>query len=259
MPLFVYTFVVNLCKVFPKIYIVHGIKGYEEREKKILKDFSLLHLDNPLFFTESYNEEENEKNISSLFEKDIAKHLSKGALYCTLVHILIYKAILATQDEYAIIFENDVCFLTTHFKEQVNLILQEANTLQEPVIISIENSTLKFPSFFKTKHNQLLYQAKYGRCAGAYIINRAAVKNILQYLDKHKCNEVIDWWHNTLINKGIIKMYWAHPPLTEQGSFNGMLASSISNKKKSYLQVIKWRLEKLYKQYFLRLFKDYTI
>ena len=71
----------------------------------------------------------------------------------------------------------------------------------------------------------------------------------------HKCKQVIDWWHNTLIERQVIQMYWADPPVTEQGSHNGLLSAGISTKQKTMQRRIAWMAQKYYKTYVTRWFK----
>lgn len=66
---------------------------------------------------------------------------------------------------------------------------------------------------------------------------------------------MIDWWHNDMIERNVIKMYWAHPALTEQGSHNGLLSAVISTKEKSNKRRISWLAQKFYKTYITRWFK----
>ena len=234
------------------IYIVHGISGYEDREKWLRK---LLHDKNNLEYeliTESANAQQNEAWISQYFIENIRESLGKGALFCTLVHILCYETFLKSKSKYAIIFENDLC-LFSNFKSKLEKIFHEADLLEPGFAISLENSTLRFPSIWKTQKGKYLYEADSGRCAGAYIIDRAAAENILQDLKQNKCNKVIDFWHNDLIVNNVIRMYWAHPPLTEQGSSNGKFKSSSSFNKGGNIRYIKWVAQKFYKMYILRL------
>ncbi len=236
------------------IYVVHGIKGYDEREKlliKLLRDQYNMDFN---FITESTDAYINEKWIKKYFIQDIKEILSSGALFCTLVHILCYQKIVAKNNKYAIIFENDVCFLGD-FTHKIKPVIKESDTLVKGFIISLENSTLRFPSWKKIKKGKLLYEASAGRCAGAYLIDQQGALNILEDLKKNKCKEVIDWWHNDLINRKIIKMYWAHPPLAEQGSFNGKLPSTIAIRSKGNIRTFRWNLQKFYKMYLLRWFR----
>lgn len=236
------------------IYIVHGITGYEDREKRIIDLLGNQYKLNYEFVTESFKPEENETLIKKYFTPEIKQVLSKGALYCTLVHFLIYERFLKSNNKYAIIFENDVCFLGS-FNDKIPAIIQEANQLNEGFIISLENSTLQFPSWRKTKRGQYLYEANQGRCAGGYMIDKKAAQLMLDDLLHNKCNVVIDWWHNYLLDGKTVRMYWAHPPLIEQGSFNGSLPSSISKRNNGRIRQIRWTVQKLFKMYFIRYLK----
>ncbi len=236
------------------IYVVHGIQGYDEREKmllRLLKDEYNFEFE---FVTESTDSYVNDLWIKQYFTEDIREILSSGALFCTLVHILCYERILKENHKNAIIFENDVCFLGD-FSSKIKPIIKEAEQLEKGYIISLENSTLRFPSWRKTRRGKFLYEATSGRCAGAYLVDRKGVENMLEDLKINKCSKVIDWWHNDLIDRKIVNMFWAHPPITEQGSFNGRLPSSISVRSRGNIRSFRWTVQKFYKSYLLRWFK----
>lgn len=159
------------------------------------------------------------------------------------------------QIEYGLIFENDP-FFKENFKERLERMSGEIKSLEKGFIISIENTTLMFPSYWDAKRDKFLYEAIQGRAAGAYIIDLEGAKRIINDLESNKCHTVIDWWHNSLIDRGIAKMYWAFPGLTEQGSHNGLLSLTISSKPQSPARRIKWLIQKFYKTYVRRLFNE---
>ncbi len=235
------------------IYIVHAKKGYEYHENRINKIFKQFSLDyefmtdgDPSCFTIGL--------LNKYFVPEIRTLLYDGILSCTLNHILCYEQIVKNQNKYALIFENDPVFLGD-FVKKIEKVTKEANKLEKGFIISLENTTLKFPPFRKTRKGQLLYEASCGRCAGAYMIDLKGANDILNDLKTNKCKQVIDWWHNTLIDNKVIRMYWAHPPIVEQGSHNGLMYSSISSKRKSLLRQMGWIAQKNYKMYITRMFK----
>jgi glycosyl transferase family 25 len=232
------------------IYIVHAKKGYEFHEARINKLFTEFGLryefvtdGDPSCFTPAL--------LNKYFSPDIRQVLRDGILSCTLNHILSYERIVKNNNRYALVFENDPFFLGD-FISRIKDVAIEAYTLQPGFIISLENTQLEFPSVKEVKKDKLLYPASHGRCAGAYMMDLPAAKNILQDLETNKCRQVIDWWHNNLIERQVIKMYWAHPPLTEQGSHNGLLSAGISTKSKSNLRRISWLAQKFYKTYITR-------
>ncbi|MBK0384502.1 glycosyltransferase family 25 protein [Pedobacter sp. SD-b] len=235
------------------IYIVHALQGYEAHEERLIKIFKDLNLSFE-FVTDGSPTLMTDETKSKYFCKNINSILSKGALSCTLNHIYCYQKMIENEDKYAVVFENDPFFLTD-FKVAINKICEEADNLKPGFIISLENSTLRFPSSKEIKKDKLLYKATYGRCAGAYLIDLQAAKNIIDYLKNNLCCNVIDLWHNSLINQNIIEMYWAHPPLVEQGSHNGLMNSPLSTNSKNIARRIKWLAQKFYKTNIYRHFK----
>ncbi len=236
------------------IYIIHAKTGYELHEKRIKTIFDGLGLDyefvtdgDPSLFTDNL--------LSRYFCAEINSKISTGILSCTLNHILSYERITRNRNKYALVFENDPFFIGD-FVKGIELITKEANTLPPGFIISLENTLLEFPHHSLIRKNKYLYPADHGRFAGAYLIDLKAAQDILVHLKTTKCCTVIDLWHNTLIDSGVIKMYWAYPAITEQGSHTGMMSSTISSKQRNILRRIKWLSQKFYKTYTWRWFRS---
>lgn len=236
------------------IYVVHALKGYEFHEKRVIELFG----ENNLSF-EFMADGDVSLITADVLEKyfipGIEAKLSKGILSCTLNHILCYEKIVAKENRYGLVFENDPFFLTD-FPKGIEKLIPEIEKLEGGFLISLENSTLKFPSYWQTQDAKHLYRARMGRMAGAYLINLEGATCILEDLKHKKCDTVIDWWHNDLIERGVVKMYWAHPPLVEQGSHNGYLNSTISSKPRSVTRRISWVILKYFVYYFKRLFNE---
>lgn len=238
------------------LYVIHAINGYEKHEKRINELFNSYKFDFK-FITEGDQSLLNKEVLKKYFINEDQFH--KGALSATLNHILAYEQVVKNNNKYAIIFENDPFFLGDFEKKIERIVFEiEANHLNG-FIISLENTCLTFPSYWETKKGQYLYKAVTGRYAGAYMIDLHGAANILDELKHNKCHEIIDWWHNNLIKNGVINMYWAHPPLVEQGSHNGLLTGEISSKGKSYFRIFQWGLQKYYKTYIRRMFKGKSI
>ncbi len=235
------------------IYVVHAKTGYELHESRINTLFAQHGLKHE-FVTDGDPSCFSDKLLNKYFSPDIKNILPTGALSCTLNHILAYERIIHNHNKYALVFENDPFFLG-NFCRKTEQITREADTLEPGFIISLENTTLRFPPLNKTKRGRFLYEASFGRAAGAYLIDLKAARDTLQHLQKNKCEQVIDWWHNTLITEKVIRMYWAHPPLTEQCSHNGLLCSTISSKNRSIVRRIRWITQKYYKMYVSRWLK----
>lgn len=239
------------------IYVIHALKGYEYQGARVTELFGSNNLKfefvtdgDPIHFTKPL--------LDKYFVTNIESILSKGVLSCTLNHILAYEKMVAEGVEYGIVFENDPFFLG-NFVEQFSKMDQEIEQLQKGFMISLENSTLRFPSYWQVRKGKFLYRADEGRMAGAYLLDLKAAKDILSDLKNTKCDYVIDWWFNSLIKRNVVKMYWAHPPLVEQGSHNGHLSSTISSKPSNISRKIKWTIQKTFKTCFRRLINDKRI
>ncbi len=238
------------------VYVVHALKGYEHHELRVKELFMKHHI--PFeFVTDGDPSHFKPQLLNTYFTKDI--NLSTGVLSCTLNHIFAYEKIVKNKNRYALVFENDPFFLGDFF-DQITRIAREVNERGlKGFIISLENTCLRYPSFHDTRKGEYLYQASAGRAAGAYMIDYQAAEDILNDLKENKCHTVIDWWHNSMIDRGVVKMFWAHPPLVEQGSHNGLLNSTISSKQKSILRQGQWKAQKIYKMYLHRLFREKRI
>jgi glycosyl transferase family 25 len=235
------------------IYIIHAKKGYEMHEARINTLFGQIGLKHE-FVTDGDPSCFTEDLLGNYFSSDIRDRLGDGILSCTLNHILSYEKMVQNGDKYALVFENDPFFLGD-FVEKIGRITKEADTLKPGFIISLENTTLEFPPRKTVRKGKLLYKADHGRCAGGYLIDLEGARLILEDLNTRKSKQVIDWWHNTLIDNGVISMYWAHPPIMEQGSHNGTMSSTISTKSSNTKRKLAWRAQKFYKTYILRMFK----
>jgi len=233
-----------------KIYVIHAIEGYDIQEQHVRDLFSKYNL-NFEFVVDGDPTLTNRSILESYFTDEFIDKTSAGQMSCTLNHILAYKKFLDSNKKYALVFENDPFFLQ-NFLKKLHRVYQEIQHLEEGVIVSLENTTLRFPSFFQLKKNKTLYGANVGRMAGAYLIDAKGAEKAVAHLQTQKCKDIVDWWHNSLIKSNIIKMYWAHPPLTEQGSHNGLMSGTISSKSKSMTRRLRWRFRKFYRLVILR-------
>lgn len=235
------------------IYIVHAKKGYELHEERINNLFGDLGLKHE-FVTDGDPSCFTDELLGKYFVSNIHDILGKGILSCTLNHILSYEKMVQNGNKYALVFENDPFFIGD-FVDKIEKIVKEADNLKPGFIISLENTTLEFPPRKTVRKDKLVYKADRGRCAGGYLIDLEGAKAALEDLKTRKCNYVIDWWHNTMISNNVIDAYWAHPPILEQGSHNGLMCSTISSKQKSLKRQFAWKAQKLYKTHVLRMFK----
>ena len=238
-------------------YVIHAKYGYEFHGNRVVKLFDEQNI--PFEFVTDGTPESLTPKIKTKYFRDVfAEKTRPGSLSCSLNHIYAMERFLESDKKYGLFFEDDPCFLR-NFEEGMSRLFPQIEKLNSSFIISLENTSLNFPSYWQTKKGKLLYEAKRGRMAGCYLMDRIGVEKTMAFVYKEKCGHLPDWLHNELIEKGIVKMYWAHPPLIEQGSHNGILSSSISTKAKSKTRMIKWAIRKFVKMNFSRLFNQKRI
>jgi glycosyl transferase family 25 len=232
-----------------EVFVIHARNGSEQREKRVKELFKQHNI--PFqFISEEDSVLPIEELSANYFPPNIRETLSKGVVLCTLSHFVCYEKIVKQKNALTLIFEDDPCVLKD-FNKRLERVTHEAKNLKEGFIISLERTTLQFPSWWKIRKGQYLYEAQKSRCAGAYLVDLKAANLMLENLKHEKCRKAIDIWHNIILQKGIINMYWSHPPLTEQGSHNGRLHSQIQQSRNRY----QWLVQKIYKMYILRWFR----
>lgn len=240
-----------------KTYVVHAKSGYEYHGERVVKLFKEQNI--PFdFVTDGTPESMTEEIKRKYFREEFAQITRPGSLSCTLNHIYAMERFLESGEQYGLFFEDDPCFLG-NFQKGMERLFPHIEKLDSNFIISLENTSLTFPSYWQTKNGKLLYQAKRGRMAGAYLMDRSGVEKTMEFVYSEKCGHLPDWLHNELIEKGILTMYWAQPPIIEQGSHNGILSSSISSKAKSNKRILRWKTRRFIKTVLGRLINQKRI
>jgi len=237
-----------------KVFVLHVKKGYEERRKHIENQMKLHNIDFE-YILDGDIPDLNDEIFQKYFAPNLHTHTHVPSITCK--HILAYQAAVNNNYQHILIFEDDA-ILDKDFNNIFNQSINELNARDdrnEPIIISYENSELKYFSNKDLAKGKLLYQTNKTRCAAAYLVNSAAAKLFIEDATTNKVNAIIDWWHNQLIDKGALKMLWCFPTIVEQGSHNGMFDSALDNKRKGFYHSIKFKIEKFYKKNIRVLFK----
>lgn len=187
------------------------------------------------------------------FFKDGEKLQPTARYSCAAKHFLAYEKIVAEGMEGALVLEDDIVLndgFCKYFEQSLDELHRDYDG--RPVIISYEDSALRFVPRSQREKGRLLYPAKKGRMAGCYYINDVAAKAIQEQLSMERCDEPIDWYHNTLINKGVLECLWCQPTIATQGTFSGAFVSSLNND--GPFVRLRWLFKKNYKKllYWLR-------
>lgn len=228
-----------------KNYIIHVSTDFE-REKHIRKEIAKTSFDFTFI---------NKGDIKDLTTDILAQYFVDmsvpSIISCAYKHILVYKDMIDNQVDYAIILEDDI-YLYKNFEKKITEIVDEIKERKlSNFLISLEESTLQYVKGSEREKRKLLYLKKHGRCTGAYIIDIESAKAMMREIETHKCNTPIDWLHNIHSEKGLINIYWAHPPIAIQGSLNGKIMSMIDTRHKrseNLFRRISFAITKFYKK-----------
>jgi glycosyl transferase family 25 len=232
-----------------KTYVIH-VSDALEREVHIKTQINNKKLDY-VFVNEGDKKDLYKPILEKYFTGPLCQ--ASAATSCAYKHILAYEDMLANNTELALVLEDDI-FLSENFSEALaKTILEIKRRNLQNFIVSLEDSNLRYVKGSERNKNQLLYKNNHGRMTGAYLTDRAAALKMMQEINKNKCAENIDWFHNRCSEKDIINIYWLHPTIATQGSLNGNISSLIGNKPGGLFRLLSFRLEKNYKKILWRL------
>ena len=234
-----------------KTYVIH-VRGNKERENYIRNELKKFNIDFEFILNGNMDDMTNE-DLNKYFKDDF-KIISPRSS-CTIKHFFVYERMVENNIPCALVFEDDIELFSdfqTVFDQSLNEIKKEK---LESCVISYESSTQEFISSSEELPGKVIYQKPHGRCAGAYLIDLTAAKKILDYGIKNKSNVCMDWFHNEIANKDLIKIYWCHPTIAEQQSHNGKIQSLLDEKKQGKYFRFKYFIQKVYKQKILSRFR----
>ena len=227
-----------------KTYIIHVSDAYERKEH-IAKQIANKNLSHQ-YITDGDMSTLNKTILNNYFAEKM--HAVDPRTSCAYKHILAYKKIINSQDEYALILEDDIT-LSSEFEKNLQAINDEINNNNHSsFFISIEDSNLKYVEKSIRKPDVYLYPKSKGRLAGAYIIDYKTAESILNYIEKYKCDQPIDWFHNTMAKNKAFDIYWSHPTIACQGSLRGNLKSLIDGKSTGIARIAAFKIQKVYKK-----------
>ena len=230
-----------------KAFVVHPDR-LKERGEHIDRMMKKLGMD-----YEFVNEGHDEQHIQGLLDKYMKDgreelHRRIPRALCTVSHFLAYERIVAEGLEGALVLEDDIALaddFVSCFEESMKEYREHYT--DKSIFISYEDSALRFVPRSQREKGRMLYPAKKGRMAGCYYINYNAAKAILEQLQVERCDLAIDWYHNDLIDKGLLDCLWCQPTIATQGTFSGAFHSSLV--KDGHFMRLRWLFKKNYKKF----------
>lgn len=199
----------------------NGITNYEFVEGEPSEKFKSL-------FLEKENREfywaKKIKNLN--YNCDIKfRDLKKSEISLIYKHLDIYAKISKSDYEYALVLEDDVIF-HENFLNKIDLIFNETNSNFDLIFLGNGCGLRINPSIVNPL--KLCYKKSHpaSKCTDSYLISKKAAKIFLDNL-RNICLP-IDFELNYFMFKYDMVVYWAEPPIFEQGSQNGVFSSSLN-------------------------------
>lgn len=240
------------------IFVAHVKHGYDDRERHIRAMLGKFKV--PFEFM-------LDGDIDDITDERRARYFSQQlsipfpAQSCALKHLLIYEEMVRRRLPGALILEDDIC-LHRRFPEIFSRSMSELEEYThtgvdgslKPVIISYEDTRLRFVERSRRQKGRVLYPGDRDRMTGCYYINLAAAEALLHQLaNGDGLTMPIDHYHAWMLHQGELQYLWCQPTVATQGSHNGLFRSGIYTTKSIY-EERKWKLQRLYRKliYFLR-------
>lgn len=235
-----------------KVLVLHVKNGYEEREKHIQRMMAAegIAFD---FILDGDKNELSDEILDRYFTGEMKQVTS--ATSCAMKHLLACRHIVEHDLPGALVLEDDM-ILYRNFKPVFAACMKEIEQRRiDSPLISFEDSALKFVPGSQRKRGQHLYPATSDRFAGCLFYSRGCAEQILDYVERQKCDLPIDLLHKALITRIGLSYYWCHPAIATQGTHNGLFASSINEQsaRKQRYRALTWKIKLAYKKFLYRL------
>lgn len=231
----------NIC------YVLHVRKGYEDREKSIIYQFSQIGL--PFEWILDHDKEDL---TPELLEKYQYKgNLTAATISCSLKHIRAWELIAQENTSGGIVFEDDSLIDINNFQVICQEFLQEYHDNWPGCgYVSLGSGSALYVPWTKKQKNKLLYLAEHVRTSDAYWINQETAVKMLQWIEKNGFDQPADHLIDQITAELNIPIYWLEPPLVDQGSHTGLFRSSIQKMERGkMIDRLGWQIKVLRRKY----------
>lgn len=177
----------------------------------------------------------NNKDIKNLFDPNFYKFATPHAIGCALSHLNIWSTILQQDEEYSIVFEDDVVF-TENFNEYLPYVIQSAPKDFDILFLgcfacngknNIVNKSLQIFNYNGTngsrkfkKINEWINIPRNVLGTHSYIISKKGCKRLINLLLSNRISAPIDNCINGFFVNKKIDIYVSNPVLVYQTSSN---------------------------------------
>ena len=167
-----------------KVYIINLQKD-KNRKKNILNELKKQNLKNYKFISAVNGNKLKKKEINSLISKEknfinpINTNMSKSEIGCSLSHIKIYKEIVKSDIDYALILEDDAFFLNKFTKNLKKFISINFKYKKQIILLSELREFYKIP-IDKEKDYEIV-DVTNAYFTHSYFINNEAARSLLHF------------------------------------------------------------------------------
>ncbi len=224
------------------IHVSTAIERYKHVEKILNTIFP-----NRKYIIDGDKDDLTEKILRTWFED--AMMAPRNDTSCAYKHILALQEFLEGVENVGIIFEDDVV-LKPNFSSSLIRILEEIEHRgHDNFMLTLEDSDCKIVPKSERIQGQSIYLTHQGSPTAAYLIDKKCARNIIEYSEKYKINSPIDWHYTKCFKEGIFTMFRSYPAPARQATFDGSMASLISNNKVGWKRRIAYYAQRYYKKF----------
>lgn len=228
-------------------YVLHVKKGFEDREKSIIQQFSML--DQPFEWALDHDKDEITPELLETYQ--YRGNLNPAAISCSLKHIRVWECIAQGESEGGFVFEDDVLIDLKNFKAVIRKALAEYKADWPGCgYISLGSGCALYVPWTKKQKNQMLYPAQHVRATDSYWINRETAQRMVEWIRENGFDQPADHLIDKITAELKIPILWLEPTLVYQGSHTGLFPSSIQNLERGKLMdQLEWQVKIIRRKY----------
>jgi glycosyl transferase family 25 len=228
-------------------YVLHVKKGFEDREKSIVHQFSRLDL--PFEWVLDHDKEDLTPELLESYQ--YRGTLNGAAISCALKHIRVWELIARGTSEGGFVFEDDVIMDLKNFKAFSQKCIEEFHENGSGTgYISLGSGCALYVPWTKKQKNKMLYPAELVRATDSYWINRETAEKMVAWIKKNGFAQPADHLIDQITADEKIPIFWLDPTLVNQGSHTGLFPSSIQNLTRgTFMDQLGWQVKIIRRKY----------
>lgn len=240
-------------------YVLHVKKGYEDREKSIVKQFGALGIS--FEWVLDYDISDIDDNREEILKRySYNGNMKDSAISCALKHISTWEKIAIASQEGAFIFEDDVVIDLLNFKTVVKSALEESKREwlngYNDALISLGDAGAMHVPWTRMDKGKKLYSSELTRCSDSYFITKGAAQKMIKWIEKNGFTLPSDGLIDKICSEIGILILWLEPTVVSQGTHTGIFASAIDigERKGGIFNKVEWYARVLRRKYLYPIF-----